>query len=264
MLTFRYRTFEFETLRHRSRSWVPVRCGSGSAPPTTGKVLPRRARQAARPRLVHRHARMGRRPALPVRVCRRHPRLGCPRRRRRVLALLGRRPRRGPPRRPAQRPLRPGRRRRALPAARRGRRGALVLADSPAAFLAGMFVFGLGLTAAVPAKQVLVLRWVDQRRPPPDLRLQVHRRGPRHGGRRLRRRPPRRPARPPGTGRRVPHRRSRVRDLVARHRRSPGGAPASTRAATSSPTCSDAGEPARVAARSSSPPRRCAGPPWSP
>lgn len=39
--------------------------------------------------------------------------------------------------------------------------GSLVLADSGAAFLAGMFVFGLGLTAAVPAKQVLVLRWVD-------------------------------------------------------------------------------------------------------
>ena len=38
---------------------------------------------------------------------------------------------------------------------------ALVFADSPGAFLAGMFVFGLGLTAAVPAKQVLVLRWVD-------------------------------------------------------------------------------------------------------
>lgn len=38
--------------------------------------------------------------------------------------------------------------------------GALVLADSSAAFLAGMFVFGLGLTGAVPAKQVLVLQWV--------------------------------------------------------------------------------------------------------
>lgn len=37
----------------------------------------------------------------------------------------------------------------------------LVIADSGPAFLAGMFVFGLGLTAAVPAKQVLVLRWVD-------------------------------------------------------------------------------------------------------
>lgn len=41
--------------------------------------------------------------------------------------------------------------------------GALVWADSPAAFLCGMFVFGLGLTGAVPAKQVLVLRWVDSR-----------------------------------------------------------------------------------------------------
>ena len=39
--------------------------------------------------------------------------------------------------------------------------GSLVLADTGAAFLAGMFVFGLGLTAAVPAKQVLVLRWVE-------------------------------------------------------------------------------------------------------
>ncbi|HEY9496495.1 MAG TPA: MFS transporter, partial [Intrasporangium sp.] len=41
--------------------------------------------------------------------------------------------------------------------------GALVLADSPTAFLLGMFVFGLGLTAAMPAKQVLVLRWVAGR-----------------------------------------------------------------------------------------------------
>jgi MFS family permease len=39
--------------------------------------------------------------------------------------------------------------------------GYLVIADSAVAFLGGMFVFGLGLTAAVPAKQVLVLRWVD-------------------------------------------------------------------------------------------------------
>ncbi|KGN38697.1 MFS transporter [Knoellia subterranea] len=38
--------------------------------------------------------------------------------------------------------------------------GALVVVDTREAFLAGMFVFGLGLTAAVPAKQVLVLRWV--------------------------------------------------------------------------------------------------------
>lgn len=38
--------------------------------------------------------------------------------------------------------------------------GALVFADAPATFLLGMFVFGLGLTAAMPAKQVLVLRWV--------------------------------------------------------------------------------------------------------
>ncbi|GAA6525382.1 MFS transporter [Intrasporangium sp. DVR] len=38
--------------------------------------------------------------------------------------------------------------------------GALVAADSPESFLVGMFVFGLGLSAAMPAKQVLVLRWV--------------------------------------------------------------------------------------------------------
>jgi MFS family permease len=36
----------------------------------------------------------------------------------------------------------------------------LVWADTPAAFLAGMFVFGLGLTASGPAQSVLVLRWV--------------------------------------------------------------------------------------------------------
>lgn len=41
--------------------------------------------------------------------------------------------------------------------------GALVFADSPTGFLLGMFVFGLGLTAAMPAKQVLVLRWVAVR-----------------------------------------------------------------------------------------------------
>jgi MFS family permease len=44
--------------------------------------------------------------------------------------------------------------------------GGLVLSDSPVTFLLGMFVFGLGLTGAAPAKQVLVLRWVgtDDRR----------------------------------------------------------------------------------------------------
>ncbi|MDR6861819.1 MFS transporter [Phycicoccus sp. 3266] len=36
----------------------------------------------------------------------------------------------------------------------------LGFADSPAAFLTGMFVFGLGITAAAPAQSVLVLRWV--------------------------------------------------------------------------------------------------------
>ena len=35
----------------------------------------------------------------------------------------------------------------------------LVFVDSPAFFLAGMLVFGLGLAAAVPAKQVLALQW---------------------------------------------------------------------------------------------------------
>ena len=39
--------------------------------------------------------------------------------------------------------------------------GGLVFSDQPATFLLGMFVFGLGLTAAVPAASVLVLRWVD-------------------------------------------------------------------------------------------------------
>lgn len=41
--------------------------------------------------------------------------------------------------------------------------GALVRAESPLTFLVGMFVFGLGLAAAMPAKQVLVLRWVAVR-----------------------------------------------------------------------------------------------------
>lgn len=36
----------------------------------------------------------------------------------------------------------------------------LLLADSATSFLLAMLVFGLGLTASVPAKQVLVLRWV--------------------------------------------------------------------------------------------------------
>lgn len=35
----------------------------------------------------------------------------------------------------------------------------LVFAELPALFLAGMLVFGLGLSAAVPAKQVLALQW---------------------------------------------------------------------------------------------------------
>jgi MFS family permease len=43
----------------------------------------------------------------------------------------------------------------------------LVWAGSPTSFLLGMFVFGLGITAAGPAQSVLVLRWVggsDRRR----------------------------------------------------------------------------------------------------
>ena len=44
----------------------------------------------------------------------------------------------------------------------------LVLAGSPTTFLLGMFVFGVGITAAAPAQTVLVLRWVgggeDRRR----------------------------------------------------------------------------------------------------
>jgi MFS family permease len=43
----------------------------------------------------------------------------------------------------------------------------LIWAGGPVAFLAGMFVFGLGITAAAPSQSVLVLRWVggsDRRR----------------------------------------------------------------------------------------------------
>ena len=43
----------------------------------------------------------------------------------------------------------------------------LLVAETPTLFLAGMFVFGVGLTAAAPAHSVLVLRWVgssDRRR----------------------------------------------------------------------------------------------------
>ncbi|KQU66443.1 MFS transporter [Phycicoccus sp. Root101] len=43
----------------------------------------------------------------------------------------------------------------------------LIWADGPVTFLVGMFVFGLGITAANPAQSVLVLRWVgghDRRR----------------------------------------------------------------------------------------------------
>jgi MFS family permease len=39
----------------------------------------------------------------------------------------------------------------------------LIIADTPALFLAGMFVFGTGITAAAPAQTVLVLRWVGSR-----------------------------------------------------------------------------------------------------
>jgi len=37
----------------------------------------------------------------------------------------------------------------------------LIVAGTPALFLAGMFIFGAGITAAMPAQTVLVLRWVD-------------------------------------------------------------------------------------------------------
>ncbi|MFN8096857.1 MAG: MFS transporter [Dermatophilaceae bacterium] len=43
----------------------------------------------------------------------------------------------------------------------------LVVADTPATFLAAMFAFGVGITAATPAQSVLILRWVgdaDRRR----------------------------------------------------------------------------------------------------
>ncbi|WP_353828684.1 MFS transporter [Agromyces sp. SYSU T0242] len=39
----------------------------------------------------------------------------------------------------------------------------LVFANDPGTFLAGMLVFGLGLSAAAPAKQVLALQWSDSR-----------------------------------------------------------------------------------------------------
>ena len=58
-----------------------------------------------------------------------------------------------------------------------------------------MFVFGLGITAAGagPVRPRAALG--RRRRPPPGLRLAVHRPGPRHGRRRLRRRLRRRPRR---------------------------------------------------------------------
>jgi len=37
----------------------------------------------------------------------------------------------------------------------------LILAGTPALFLAGMFVFGAGITAAIPVETILVLRWVE-------------------------------------------------------------------------------------------------------
>lgn len=40
---------------------------------------------------------------------------------------------------------------------------ALILAGTPVAFLATMFLFGIGITAAQPAQAVLVLRWVGSR-----------------------------------------------------------------------------------------------------
>jgi MFS family permease len=37
----------------------------------------------------------------------------------------------------------------------------LILAGTPALFLAGMFMFGAGITTAIPVQTLLVLRWVD-------------------------------------------------------------------------------------------------------
>ena len=37
----------------------------------------------------------------------------------------------------------------------------LILAGTPVLFLLGMFVFGAGITAAIPVQTILVLRWVD-------------------------------------------------------------------------------------------------------
>ncbi len=37
----------------------------------------------------------------------------------------------------------------------------LIVAGTPVLFLAGMFVFGAGITAAIPVQTILVLRWVD-------------------------------------------------------------------------------------------------------
>jgi MFS family permease len=37
----------------------------------------------------------------------------------------------------------------------------LILAGTPVLFLAGMFVFGAGITAAIPVETILVLRWVE-------------------------------------------------------------------------------------------------------
>jgi MFS family permease len=39
--------------------------------------------------------------------------------------------------------------------------GCLIVAGTPALFLLGMFVFGAGITAAIPVQTILVLRWVD-------------------------------------------------------------------------------------------------------
>jgi MFS family permease len=39
--------------------------------------------------------------------------------------------------------------------------GFLILAGSPALFLLGMFVFGAGITAAIPVETILVLHWVE-------------------------------------------------------------------------------------------------------
>ena len=207
---------------------------------------------------------MGHRAAVPVRVCGQHPRLGRPRGRSGQHALLRRRARRRALRRAAQRPLQPGHRRRRWPSCSR-----------PSASAASSGPVGPGL----PRRHVRLRLRPDrgrprrvgaraalgrERRPPQGLRLQVHGRGHRHGGRRLRRRPVRRPLRADGMDVRV----RRGRRWASRSPPCSSTSPASARRARSPPTSPPA-RPRRGSARwrrcaASSPCPRCAGPPSSP